>query len=63
MLAAGLLLAVAPAVADDVPSPQPYGAADPVCAPMSKKPFIAAPTPDKVSLGEGSDIEGPLAGP
>ncbi len=63
LLTAGLLFAVGPAFAVDAAGPQPYTAADPVYAPMSKEPVIAAPAPDRISLGNDSDIKGSAAGP
>ena len=63
LLAAGLLLLIAPAFADDAAGPQPYTAADPVYSPMTKEPVIKTPAPDNISLGSAADIKGPAAGP
>ena len=61
-LLAGILLAAGPAFALNA-GPEPYIAADPTYAPMTKEPVIATPMPDEASLGTDDNIKGPAAGP
>ena len=63
LLTAGLLLAVTPVFAASSAGPEPYRAADPVYAPMTKEPVIATPVQAKASLGDADGIKGPAAGP
>lgn len=64
LLAAGLLLVAAPSFAAESAGPEPYRAADPVYAPMTKEPLVKeATTTEKASLGSAEGIKGPAAGP
>ena len=63
LVTAGLILAAGTAFAVEAAGPQPYMAADPIYAPMTKEPAFALPPPSKVSLGTDTDIKGPAAGP
>ena len=62
-LVAGVILAAGSAFAMDAAGPEPYVAADPVYAPMTKESDFQLPPPSKNTLGTEADIKGSAAGP